>query len=328
MTVERASLSPSRADGDLPRLHPCGAAPVTALQPLWQGSLAPWLPPMIEDRGYGAASAGVLDSDAELAARLLTFAAAQHPDLPRVASLTELEPLQAESLASEWSRSLFYRLVVPVLSVLVLTGRLLSYRLHWTADQNVAGLLLPHAGLPLSVFWASALSAGDSQSSPDASVDVLAEQEKLLTAASLSWWLEQELLPRVQQLERVAGCRSRILWCTLATYWRWWVQSTELTECLATLSPDQAPLAKSRHAQALDFIEQASLPISALYEPTRLLQLGRNPLYQPLRLRTAGGQPVWVRRVCCQRYQLPGLALCSYCPLVQAPAIRRRGVSS
>jgi len=302
--------------------------PFAALQPLWQGSLTTWLPPIIEDSGYGASHAGTMDSDAELAGRLLVFAERQHPDLPRVGSLTALEPLQAESLASEWSRSLFYRLVVPVLSVLLLTGRLLSYRLHWTADQNVAGLLLPHAGLPQSVLWASALSAGDAQSSPDAAVDGLAEQEQSRTAASLSWWLEQELLPRVLQLERVAGCRSRILWCTLATYWRWWLQSAELVECLETLSPEQMLLAKSRHAVAVDFIEQATLPLSALYRPIRLLQLGRNPLYQPLRLRTAAGQPVWVRRVCCQRYQLPGLALCSYCPLVQAPAIRRRGVSS
>ena len=325
MTAELASFSHSRADGDAPRLHPCGALPFAVLQPLWLGPLATWLPPVIEEV---ASPADTLDSDAELASRLLVFAERQHPDLPRVVSLAELAPLQVESLASEWSRSLFYRLVVPVLSVLVLTGRLLSYRLHWTPDQSVAGLQLPHGGLPQSVLWASALSVGGGASTSDASVDVLAEQEQSLTAASLSWWLEQELLPRMLQLERVAGCRSRILWCTLATYWRWWLQSAELTACLATLSSDQAPLAKSRYAQALEFIEQASLPISALYEPTRLLQLGRNPLYQPLRLRTSGGQPVWVRRVCCQRYQLPGLALCSYCPLVQAPALRRRGVSS
>ena len=325
MTAELASFSHSRADGGEPRLHPCGAVPFAALQPLWRGSLATWLPPVIED---GVDHASTMDSDAELASRLLVFAERQHPDLPRVVSLTELEPLQAESLASEWSRSLFYRLVVPVLSVLVLTGRLLSYRLHWTPDQSVAGLQLPHGGLPQSVLWASALSVGGVTSTSDAAVDVLAAQEQSLTAASLSWWLEQELLPRMLQLERVAGCRSRILWCTLATYWRWWLQSAELTACLATLSSGQAPLAKSRYAQALEFIELASLPISALYEPTRLLQLGRNPLYQPLRLRTSGGQPVWVRRVCCQRYQLPGLALCSYCPLVQAPALRRRGVSS
>lgn len=328
MTTERASLSHSRADGDLPCLHQPGAVPFAALQPLWLGSLANWLPPMIEDSGYGTSHAGTMDSDAELAGRLLVFAERQHPDLPRIASLTALEPLQAESLASEWSRSLFYRLVVPVLSVLVLTGRLLSYRLHWTPEQSVAGLLLPHAGLPQSVVWASALFARGPQSSPDASVDGLAGQEQSLTSATLSWWLEQELLPRVLQLERVAGCRSRILWCTLATYWRWWLQSAELTECLATLPSEQMLLAKSRHAQALEFIEQVSLPMSPLYEPTRLLQLGRNPLYQPLRLRTSSGQPVWVRRICCQRYQLPGLTLCSYCPLVQAPSLRRRGVSS
>jgi ferric iron reductase protein FhuF len=325
MTAELTSFSHSRADGGEPRLHPCGAVPFAALQPLWLGPLATWLPPVIEE---GAGPAGTLDSDAELASRLLVFAERQHPDLPRVVSLAELAPLQVESLASEWSRSLFYRLVVPVLSVLLLTGRLLSYRLHWTPDQSVAGLLLPHGGLPQSVLWASALSADVSVSSTDASVDALAEQEQSLTAASLSWWLEQELLPRVLQLERVAGCRGRILWCTLATYWRWWLQSAELAECLATLPSDQAPLAKFRYAVAVDFIEQASLPMSALYSPTRLRQLGRNPLYQPLRLRTSDGQPVWVRRVCCQRYQLPGLALCSYCPLVQAPALRRRGVSS
>ena len=325
MTAELTSFSHSRADGGEPRLHPCGAVPFAALQPLWLGPLATWLPPVIEE---GAGPAGTLDSDAELASRLLVFAERQHPDLPRVVSLAELAPLQVESLASEWSRSLFYRLVVPVLSVLVLTGRLLSYRLHWTLDQSVAGLLLPQGGVHQSVLWASALSVGGVTSMSDASVDALAEQEQSLTSATLTWWLEQELLPRVLQLERVAGCRSRILWCTLATYWRWWLQSAELTACLATLPSAQAPLAKSRHAQALAFIEQASLPMSALYEPTRLLQLGRNPLYQPLRLRTSGGQPVWVRRICCQRYQLPGLALCSYCPLVQAPALRRRGVSS
>ena len=328
MTAERASLSPSGADEALSRLLQSGAEPFASLQTIWQSSLAPWLPSMTGDTETMAAPVEALGSDAELAARLLVFAAEQHPDLPRVATLTELDPLQAESLASEWSRSLFYRLVVPVLSVLLLTGRLLSYRLHWTPDQSVAGLLLPHGGLPQSVLWASVQSAKQPAYLPDASVDDLAEHEQSLTLATLSWWLEQELLPRVQQLERVAGCRGRILWCTLATYWRWWLQSAELAECLETLSSDQAPLAKSRHAQALEFIEQASLPMSALYEPTRLLQLGRNPLYQPLRLRTSGGQPVWVRRICCQRYQLPGLALCSYCPLVQAPALRRRGVSS
>lgn len=327
MTAELANFSHVRADGE-PRLHQSGTEPFAALQSIWQGSLATWLPPIDEDFGYGAGHTGTLDSDAQLASRLLVFAERQHPDLPRVVSLAELEPLQAESLASEWSRSLFYRLVVPVLSVLVLTGRLLSYRLHWTPDQSVAGLQLPHGGLPQSLLWVSALSVGRMTLTSDASIDDLVEQEQSLTSATLSWWLEQELLPRVLQLERVAGCRSRILWCTLATYWRWWLQSAELTACLATLPSAQAPLAKSRHAQALAFIEQGSLPMSALYEPTRLLQLGRNPLYQPLRLRTSGGQPVWVRRICCQRYQLPGLALCSYCPLVQAPALRRRGVSS
>ena len=108
MTAELASLSHSRADGGKPRLHPCGAVPFAALQPLWRGSLATWLPPVIED---GVDHASTMDSDAELASRLLVFAERQHPDLPRVVSLTELEPLQAESLASEWSRSLFYRLV-------------------------------------------------------------------------------------------------------------------------------------------------------------------------------------------------------------------------
>lgn len=328
MTAELASLSHSRSDGGFPRLHQPGAVPFAALQPLWLGSLGTWLPPIFEDSESAAVQANAMDSDAKLAARLLAFAAEQHPDLPRVVSLRELEPLQAESLASEWSRSLFYRLVVPVLSVLVLTGRLLAYRLHWTPDQSVAGLLLPHGGLPQSVVWSSAFSDEHPVSLPAASLDEWAAQERSLTTATLSWWLEQELLPWVLQLERVAGCRSRILWCTLATYWRWWLQSAELAECLETLSPEQMLLAKSRHAVAVDFIEQAALPLSALYRPIRLLQLGRNPLYQPLRLRTSAGQPVWVRRVCCQRYQLPGLALCSYCPLVQAPALRRRGVSS
>jgi ferric iron reductase protein FhuF len=180
-------------------------------------------------------------------------------------------------------------------------------------------VVVADGGVPQRMLWSSSASINTEAQTPD---------EASLTIATLSLWLEQGLGPLIQQLERVTGCRSRVLWCTLASYWRWWLHSEALTQRLSRLTAEEQPVAEGRRQAALRFIEQPELPVSTCYQPLQLLDLPRNPLFQPLRLRTAAGQPIWVRRICCQRYQLPGLALCSYCPLLQAPASRPIGVCS
>lgn len=97
----------------------------------------------------------------------------------------------------EWSRWFFSRLLIPQLSLLVMEGRLLplaSPALRVGADGVVDGFWLSHGGSTLASIWPHAAS----------------EREAL--RASLLWLLEQALLPWIQRLERVVGCRARILW--------------------------------------------------------------------------------------------------------------------
>lgn len=251
-------------------------------------------------------------SDVELAAVLLRYARHHHADLPCVGSLAELSPVVQEALASEWSRWFFSRLLIPQLSLLVMEARLLplaSPALRVGADGAVEGFGLPHGGSTLAAVWPHAAS----------------EQQAL--TASLLWLLEQALLPWIATLERVAGCRARILWSHAASYWRWWLESEPLMTRLASLTATEAGRAERRRQTALQFIERPQLPISSLYAGSTLCSVVRNPLYQPLRLRQINGQPVMVRRVCCQRHRLPHLDLCPSCPLVPTH-VHRSGVSS
>ncbi len=303
---------------------PCSAqgVPLPALQGLWQGELAVWQSVLCDEVAAGVPLFVPEQGDEALAEWLWRYARLQHPGLAPVATWADWSLSQREALASEWARSLFYRLSVPALSVLLLTGRalpLLPLRLRLSAELTVDGVLVADGGVPQRMLWSSSASINAEELMPD---------EESLTIATLSLWLEQGLGPLIQQLERVTGCRSRVLWCTLASYWRWWLHSEALIQRLSGLTAEERPLAEGRRQAALRFIEQPELPVSICYQPQRLLALPRNPLYQPLRLRTAAGQPIWVRRICCQRYQLPGLALCSYCPLLQAPASGPTGVCS
>jgi ferric iron reductase protein FhuF len=301
---------------------PCSAqgVPLSALQGIWQGELAAWQSVLCAEVEAGVPLFIPEQGDEALADLLLCYARQQHAGLAPVAAWADWSLSQREALASEWGRSLFYRLSVPALSVLVLVGRalpLLPLRLRLSAELTVDGVVVADGGVPQRMLWSSSASINTEAQTPD---------EASLTIATLSLWLEQGLGPLIQQLERVTGCRSRVLWCTLASYWRWWLHSEALTQRLSGLTAEERPLAEGRRQAALRFIEQPELPVSTCYQPLKLLELPRNPLFQPLRLRTAAGQPIWVRRICCQRYQLPGLAVCSYCPLLQAPASRPTGV--
>ncbi len=288
------------------------ALPLHQLDGVWPTQDSPWLGvwSAVERRPPDALVPGM--SDAALAAVLLRYARHHHADLPRVASLAELSPVVQEALASEWSRWLFSRLLVPQLSLLVMEARLLPLAypaLRVGADGVVEGFWLPHGGSTLAAVWPHAAC----------------EQEAL--TASLLWLLEQALLPWMSALARVTGCRARILWSNAAGYWRWWLETEPLATRLASLTATEAGRAERRRQTALLFIEQPQLPSSSLYAGSALCSVARNPLYQPLRLRQLNGQPVMVRRVCCQRHRLPHLDLCPSCPLVPTH-VHRSGVSS
>lgn len=250
-------------------------------------------------------------SDAALAAVLLRYARHHHADLALVDSLADLGAAEQEALASEWSRWLFSRLLIPQLSLLVMEGRLLplaSPALRVGVDGVVEGFWLSHGGATMAAIWPRA------DDEPDALI------------ASLLWLLEQALLPWISALARVTGCRSRVLWSNAAGYWHWWLASEPLVSRLTTLGCEAALVAEQRRQTALRFIDQLTLPSSSLYAGSVLRSLARNPLYQPLRLRLIAGEAVMVRRVCCQRHRLPHLPLCPSCPLASANS-RRLGAS-
>ena len=306
------SHSAERSDGEGGRQPQFAQAlPLSRLAGVWPTGQTPWQNVWLAMEAHPQLLWLSPADEPALTAQLMGYARHHHVDLPAV-PLAELPPAVREALASEWSRGLFSRLLIPQLSLLLMQAHLLPLAgaaLQVAADGEVLGFGLPHGGTALGAAWPTA---------PD-EVDAL--------TASLLWLLEQALWPWIRALVRVTGCRPSVLWCNAACYWRWWLESEPLLARLAELPADEAQSAQSRRQRALLFITQGELPSARCYAAPELRQLARNPLYQPLRLRQVGGQAVMVRRVCCQRYRLPQLALCPSCPVVQAPP-RRSGASS
>ena len=305
------SHSGRRPDGEGGQPQFAPVVPLSELLEVWPTGQLPWQHVWLAAEAHPQLLWLSPADEPALTAQLMGYARHHHVDLPDV-PLAELPPAVREALASEWSRGLFSRLLIPQLSLLLMQAHLLPLAgaaLRVAADGEVLGFGLPHGGTALGAAWPTA---------PD-EVDAL--------TASLLWLLEQALWPWIRALVRVTGCRPSVLWCNAACYWRWWLESEPLLARLAELPTDEAQSAQSRRQRALLFITQGELPSARCYVAPELRQLARNPLYQPLRLRQVGGQAVMVRRVCCQRYRLPQLALCPCCPVVQAPP-RRSGASS
>lgn len=296
-------------EGGQPQFAP--VVPLSELLEVWPTGQLPWQHVWLAAEAHPQLLWLSPADEAALTAMLMGYARHHHTDLPDL-PLAELPPAVREALASEWSRGLFSRLLIPQLSLLLMQAHLLPLAgaaLQVAADGEVLGFGLPHGGTALDAAWPTAPDEADA------------------LTASLLWLLEQALWPWIRALVRVTGCRASVLWCNAACYWRWWLESEPLLARLAELSAGEAQSAQSRRQQALLFITQGELPRAHCYVASELQPLARNPLYQPLRLRQVGGQAVMVRRVCCQRYRLPQLALCPSCPVVQAPP-RRSGASS
>lgn len=243
--------------------------------------------------------------EAGLADLLWRYARLNHRELAPVARLEEWPSAQQEAIASEWCRTLLYRLLVPLLSGVILRGRLMalplsSLCLHLSSALITEGVELPEAPLYLQERWPGL-------------------GNKMATALGLQEFLEQTLQPLFQRMSGVANCRERLLWCSAACYWQWWLQTPELEAAITALPAAGMAEARERLLVARLFIDQAALPCAGCDGG----DCPRNPMYQPLRWRDKAGERVAVRKVCCQRYQIPGLPLCSYCPHVFAPPPRR-----
>lgn len=296
-------------EGGQPQFAP--VVPLSELLEVWPTGQLPWQHVWLAAEAHPQLLWLSPADEAALTAMLMGYARHHHTDLPDL-PLAELPPVVREALASEWSRGLFSRLLIPQLSLLLTQAHLLPLAgagLQVAVDGEVLGFGLPHGGTALDAAWPTAADEADA------------------LTASLLWLLEQALWPWIRALVRVTGCRASVLWCNAACYWRWWLESEPLLARLAELPAGEAQSAQSRRQRALLFITQGELPRAHCYVASELQPLARNPLYQPLRLRQVGGQAVMVRRVCCQRYRLPQLALCPSCPVVQAPP-RRSGASS
>lgn len=241
----------------------------------------------------------------ELAHLLWCYGRRVHAELPAVSRLRDWPHAQQEALASEWSRRLFYHLLIPMLSTLIVRRHglhleLNQLTLYISSELTLEGIESRHNPTPLAQIWPLAVN----------------RREEMLS--TLLAFLENTLCPLITLLAQVTSCRERLLWCNGASYWQWWLQSPELAEQIANLKGASAEEAESRRQIALEFVQQAELPHSRCFHAKRINRLGRNPLYQPLRLRQHDGLEVQVRRVCCQRHQLPTLPLCSSCPLTLA----------
>ena len=241
-------------------------------------------------------------SEAGLSRLLWRYARLNHRELAEVDMLEAWPTAQQEAIASEWSRRLFYRLLVPVLSGVIVRGcmvplPLAKLQLNLAPDLTTQGVVLPEGGLSLADGWPG---VGNKQAA----------------AFALQRFMQQTLQPLIALMARIACCRERLLWCSFACCWQWWLQTPELEEAVASLALDERALALDRLHVAMLFTEQASLPCAGC-EPEE--PSPRNPLFQPMRWRLKEGKQVPVRKVCCQRYQIPGLPLCSYCPHVFSP---------
>ena len=207
---------------------------------------------------------------------------------PQLGELATWGAAQQEALLSEWSRPLFFRLLMPWLSLYILYDRVLPLTALQLVQDPQGRPVLGMADLPCVAGAASAANAVP----PRALV-------------------EQLLQPCVQTLSQVLSCRARVLWGNAGSYWQWWVHADHLAALIAALPPAEQASARLRLQQAQACCDEAAWPS---------LPGGRNPLYQAMRFR--GTPPQAVRRVGCQRYQLPGLAMCDYCPSLLAPARR------
>lgn len=249
-------------------------------------------------------------SEAGLADLLWRYARLNHRELAPVARLEEWPSAQQEAIASEWCRSLLYRLLVPLLSGVIVRGRLVPLplarlRLHLALDLTTEGVDLPEEPLCLQQMWPGV-------------------GNKRATAQGLQQLMAQTLRPLFQLMAAIACCRQRLLWCSAACYWQWWLQTPELEAAIAALPAAEMAEARERLLVARLFIDEAALPCAGCDGG----DCPRNPMHQPLRWRLKKGEQVPVRKVCCQRYQIPGLPLCSYCPHVFAPPPHRSEVEA
>ena len=194
---------------------------------------------------------------------------------------------QQEALVSEWSRPLCFRLLMPWLAIYILFDR-----------------ALPLAALQL---------VQDEEGRPALTLADLPCPSPLMTSAVTPRDLvEQVLAPRLDDLCQLLACRPRVVWGNAGSYWQWWVHSDHLASLIAALPPAEQESARLRLQQAQACCDDATWPS---------MPAGRNPLYQAMRFRGSPAKPV--RRVCCQRYHLPGLEMCHYCPSLHTLPRRR-----
>lgn len=107
--------------------------------------------------------------------------------------------------------------------------------------------------------------------------------------------LTGHLAELIDALAAYSGAAPRVFWSNAGNYFEYFT---------GTLA--EHPMALPGAAdEARDLLERRHTPDGR-----------RNPLYRPVRyLATGGNTPCRVRRLCCLRYRLPELELCSNCPL-------------
>lgn len=111
--------------------------------------------------------------------------------------------------------------------------------------------------------------------------------------AMLAPLLDAHLEPLIAAWAQQTKLAPRVFWSNAGNYFEWLVQALA-GRCTA---------------------EQLA-PVQAILHARERLDGRPNPLYLPMRYVDVGAKKPWrQRRVCCVRYLLPAMALCSNCPL-------------
>lgn len=226
-----------------------------------------------------------ISQESVLRALLLSY---QQKNWPQLNTQQSLSAELKEAIASEWSRSFSFRLLIPSLTL-------------WICYNQV--MPLPWSDIRIAIN--SDRMTTDFFCIDDDPTSRLSDAAS--GAEALESLLDQSLWPAIAMLCQVTGASSRVLWGNAASYWGWWVFSEDLIQRCQT---DEAML---RLQLAQSFITNAAFPDS--FPEYFVGQTNRrNPLYQPMRQRLIQGETKKIRRVCCQRYHLPDTGFCSYCP--------------
>lgn len=259
-------------------------SPLVAWRSLCQGPLADYRDQLVTEGCFVLAADSWADG-------LYQYGQRAFPALPAVAQLTDWARPLTEALAAEWARPLWAQLVIPTLSLLVLTGQTLSFSLS-TLQLRVG-------------------ADGRSQGwQPSSGLQRLETTDELAAASRyLQQLVSQGWAPLIQRLSQLSAADPRLLWNLAAGYWHWWLQAEPLQQALQALPATEQPAALRRRALAESWINQARLPLGPADTFTR------NPLFRPWRDRREPGGLRRVRSLCCCRYRLPTLAMCPSCPL-------------